>query len=301
MKSKVLITLIAILFISMGCRKRLDSFLFNNDNSITDYRLDDFGGELSLDLPNEYYIPESEIHQFTFPIEDEGEILNISAIFVGDINAISTDTVILYCHGNKDHMDHYWPRQKLLSYIGNQGRFGVLMFDYPGFGLSEGEPTEDNMYAATGRALQWLKDKGLNNQRLIVYGYSLGSAPACLSVGDKPFVLQPNKIILEAPFASSEVMVQDASVLNMPSSYFVNTKISNAEQIKKCDVPLYWMHGLKDDFLSFTTHGKLVYDNHHLSWKKKSEVQGAGHTNVPTFIGLEQYKNEVLSFILTEQ
>lgn len=288
------------LFLSVGCRKRLDSFLFNNDNSITEYKLDNFDGESSLELPNGYYIPEGDIHQFKFPIVDEGETRNVSAIFVGDINTISTDTIILYCHGNKDHMDHYWPRQKLLSYIGGQGRFGVLMFDYPGYGLSEGEPTEDNMYAATDGALEWLKDKGLTNGRLIVYGYSLGSAPTCKSAGDKSFVLQPHKIILEAPFASSEVMVQDASVLNMPASFFVNLKISNAEQIKKCNVPLYWMHGLKDNFLSISTHGKLVYDNHALSWKKKSEVPGAGHNNVPTFMGLEKYKNEILSFVLSE-
>src|SRR5690554_7127971 len=79
-----------------------------------------------------------------------------------------------------------------------QGRFGVLMFDYPGYGLSEGKPTEENMYAATDGALNWLKEKGLENDRLIVYGYSLGSAATCKSAGDKSFALQPNKIVLEA-------------------------------------------------------------------------------------------------------
>src|SRR5690554_3667789 len=300
MGSRVIIILIGILFVSTSCRKRLDSFLFNNDNSITQYYLDDFDGDLSLDLPNGYGIPESQIHQFKFTIDDEGETLDVSAIYIGDIATLSTDTVILYCHGNKDHMDHYWPRQKLLSYVGGQGRFGVLMFDYPGYGLSEGKPTENNMYAATGGALKWLKQNSLTNERLITYGYSLGSAPTCMSAGDKPFVLQPNKIILEAPFASSSVMVQDAALLNMPASFFVSTKISNAEQIKKCDVPLYWMHGIDDDFLSFSTHGKLVYDNHSSNWKKKSEVLGAGHNNVPTFMGLEKYKSEILSFILND-
>ncbi|HLV41906.1 MAG TPA: alpha/beta hydrolase [Brumimicrobium sp.] len=300
MGSRVIIILIGILFVSTSCRKRLDSFLFNNDNSITQYYLDDFDGDLSLDLPNGYGIPESQIHQFKFTIDDEGETLDVSAIYIGDIATLSTDTVILYCHGNKDHMDHYWPRQKLLSYVGGQGRFGVLMFDYPGYGLSEGKPTENNMYAATGGALKWLKQNGLTNERLITYGYSLGSAPTCMSAGDKPFVLQPNKIILEAPFASSSVMVQDAALLNMPASFFVSTKISNAEQIKKCNVPLYWMHGIDDDFLSFSTHGKLVYDNHSSNWKKKSEVLGAGHNNVPTFMGLEKYKSEILSFILND-
>jgi len=185
-----------------------------------------------------------------------------------------------------------------LSHVGEQGRFGVLMFDYPGYGLSEGNPTESNVYAATDGAMKWLSEKGLTDNRLIIYGYSLGSAPATKSVGDKPFVMNPSKIILEAPFASSEVMVQDAALLNMPASYFVNTKIDNAEQIKKCTVPLYWLHGVNDNFLSMETHGRLVYNNHNINWKMKSEVSGAGHDDVPTFMGLENYSDSLLSFII---
>lgn len=292
-----LIGLIGILLISMGCRKRLDSFLFNNDNTITEYKLDSYGGDLALELPIDYLVPNSDIHLFQFEIKDEGKYLDISAIFVGNLNKISTDTVILYCHGNKDHMDHYWPRQKLLSHIGKQGRFGVLMFDYPGYGLSEGGPTESNMYAATDGAMKWLLENGLTNDRLVVYGYSLGSAAASKSVGDKSFVMQPSKIILEAPFASSEVIVQDASLLNMPASYFTNVKIDNAEQIKKCTVPLYWLHGVNDDYLSLETHGRIVYNNHMVNWKMKNEVQGAGHGNIPTYMGLEIYNDSLLSFI----
>ena len=297
MRKVQIISVIGILFFMMGCRKRLDSFLFNNDNSITEYKLDSYGGELALEVPIDYLVPNNDIHMFEYLIEDEGEDLNISAIFVGDLNKISTDTVILFCHGNKDHMDHYWPRQKLLSHLGDQGRFGVLMFDYPGFGLSEGEPTEQNMYEATDGAMKWLKNNGLTNERLVVYGYSLGSAPATKSVGDQTFVMNPSKLILEAPFASSSVMVQDASVLNMPASYFVNTKIDNAEQIKNCEVPFYWLHGVEDDFLSLKTHGEIVFKNHTKSWKQKNEVAGAGHNDVPTFMGLEIYSDSLLSFI----
>ncbi len=297
MRKLQLIGLIGILLLLMGCRKRLDSFLFNNDNTITEYKLDSYGGDLALELPIDYLVPNSDIHLFQFEIKDEGKYLDISAIFVGNLNKISTDTVILYCHGNKDHMDHYWPRQKLLSHIGKQGRFGVLMFDYPGYGLSEGEPTEQNMYAATNGAMKWLQENGLTDDRLIIYGYSLGSAPASKSVGDKSFVMNPSKIILEAPFASSEVMVQDASLLNMPASYFTNVKIDNAEQIKKCTVPLYWLHGVNDDYLSLETHGRIVYNNHKMNWKMKSEVQGAGHGNIPTYMGLEVYNDSLLSFI----
>lgn len=298
MKKIQIVILTGILLLSLGCRKRLDSFLFNNKKT-DQYLLDDYD-DPEIELPGGYHVPSNAIHQFTFKIEDKGESLNIAAIYIGDLNTIHTDTVILYCHGNADNMDHYWTRQKLLSHVGGFGRYGVLMFDYPGYGMSDGNPTEENMYASANGALKWLKNKGLNNKRLIVYGYSLGSAPACKAVGDKSFVLQPQKIILESPFASSQVMVQDATLINMPSSYFVNAKINNAEQIKECDVPLYWIHGVDDDFLSIETHGRVVYSNHSKSWKMKNEVQGAGHSNVPIFMGFDTYKERILTFVVKE-
>lgn len=294
---KIVYVLVFLLPFIMGCKKRLDSFLYNGDNSINAYLLDDYQGEKAIDLPAGYDIQEGDIHLFTYMIEDKGEALKIYAIYIGDLNKIATDTVILYCHGNKDHMDHYWPRQKLLSYVGGKERFGVLMFDYPGYGLSEGTTTEDNMYAATGGAIKWLKNKGLTNSRFMIYGYSLGSAPASKAVGDKSFVLQPSKIILEAPIASTNAMAQDASLLNMPASFFADSKVNNVSQMKKCNVPLYWLHGIDDDFVAMKTEGQLVFDAHTKSWKQKTLVPGASHNNVPEFMGLENYKQKLFDFL----
>jgi pimeloyl-ACP methyl ester carboxylesterase len=292
--------LIFLLLLSMGCDKRLDSFLFNNDDSITSYKLDDFDGPVSLEVSSQYFVPDNMINQFTFDIESEGEALNISAIYTGDINTIATDTVIMYCHGNRDHMDYYWSRQKVYSHLGGLGRYGVLMIDYPGYGMSKGTPSEQNMYDAVDGALSWLKENGLSNDRLIMFGFSLGSASACKVAGEQNFSMNPSKIILEAPFASSEVMVEDAALIDMPASYFVNVQIANAEQIKYVDVPLLWMHGINDDFLSISTHGQVVFDNYNLAgpYKKVVKVPGAGHETVPVFLGIEEYQKEILDFIL---
>ena len=195
-----------VIFLALSCRKRLDSFLFN-PTPLDSYLLDNYGGEVSLDLNGQFTVPDSMIHQIEFPISDNGKTITVHGIYVGEIATIATDTVILYCHGNKDHMDFYWPRQKLYANIGSLGRFGVLMFDYPGYGMTEGNPTESNMYEATRGALQWLKDQGLESARLVMMGFSLGSAPVCEvagHVGDYP--LDPSKIILEAPFASAETV-----------------------------------------------------------------------------------------------
>lgn len=297
MRLFISLLLIAVIVLSSSCDKRLDDFLFNNDDSITSYKLDNYDDEVSVDIPSQYYVPDYMIDQFTFDIESEGKNLNIAAIYTGDVNTISTDTVILYCHGNKDHMDYYWPRQKLYTHLGSLGRFGVLMIDYPGFGLSEGKPTEQNMYDAVDGAMKWLKQKGLTNDRLVMFGFSLGSAPVCKVAGEQNFSMNPSKIILEAPFASSEVMVQDAALLDMPASYFVNVKIANAEQIKSVDVPFLWMHGINDDFLSISTHGQVVYDNYQGSKSEAIKVPGAGHEGVPVFYGFENYIQSIYDFI----
>ena len=288
---------IATLLLS-SCRKRLDDFLFNNDNSITEYKLDNYEGRTTLDVGLEYAVADSMIHFINYPIVSEGQTLNISAIYVGDLAKIATDTVILYCHGTADHNDFYWPRQKLYANLGGKYRFGVLMVDYAGYGLSEGNPTEANMYESVNGGLKWLKDNGLTSDRLIQFGFSLGTAPTCEVAGNPfSFHLSPSKIILEAPFASSEVMVQDASLLSFPASYFVNVKIDNAEEIKKVNVPLLWIHGEADSFLSIHTHGELVYNNYAGPSKTAVRVPGGNHEDTPFILGYTNYLSEILKFI----
>jgi pimeloyl-ACP methyl ester carboxylesterase len=260
--------------------------------------LDAYEGRTTLEVGDEYKIDDSMIHVFEFPITSEGQELMISAIYVGDINEITTDTVIMYCHGTADHNDFYWPRQKLYANLGNKHRFGVLMVDYPGYGLSDGNPTEQNMYDAVNGGLHWLKSKGLTNDRLVMFGFSLGSAPVCeVAANTTNFEMAPSKIILEAPFASAEKMIQDASLLAFPGSYFVNVKIDNAEEIKKVNVPLLWIHGESDTFLAIDKHGEIVYNNYSGPSKTAVRIPGGDHEDTPFVMGYANYMAALLTFI----
>lgn len=290
---------ILVIFIGLSllsCRKRLDSFLFNG-SKLESYQLDNYTGEVSLELNGQFAVPDSMIHRVHFPVEIDGGIVQVQGIYVGDTNQISQDTVILYCHGNKDHMDFYWCREKLYAHMGGLGRYGVLMFDYPGFGLSEGTATENNMYTATSSAISWLKTHGLTNERFMMFGFSLGSAAVCEVAGhSSDYALQPSKIILEAPFASAEIMIQDAALLSMPGSFLVDLKIDNATEIKKVNVPLLWIHGKADSFLSMKSHGQLVYDNK--SGAKESVlVPGGEHETTPFVMGYQAYIDRLTAFI----
>lgn len=109
--------------------------------------------------------------------------------------------------------------------------------------------------------------------------------------------MSPAKLILEAPFASADVMANDASGLNMPSSFFTNLKIDNAEEIKTISQPLCWIHGTNDNFLNINTHGEVVYKNYNGSYKEAHRVGGADHGEVPENMGFDNYLNTLSTFI----
>jgi pimeloyl-ACP methyl ester carboxylesterase len=291
------IILFTIIITSLSACLTLDDNLYNK-TKLTEYKLDNYTGDVDFHLDYSYTIPDSMIHLFTLNSKAAGEsnATTISAIYIGDISKIATDTVIMYCHGNKDHMDFYWQRAKLLANTKSKNRFGVLMIDYRGYGMSEGKPTEDGLYADVGAGLQWLKSKGLSNDRLVMYGFSMGTAPATKLCAEN-YSMKPSKLMLEAPFASAETMVQDGSGLAMPGDFFTTLKINNGEEIKSVTQPFFWIHGEADDFLNIDTHGAVVYNNYNGTYKEPHRIPGAGHSTIQTTMGFQNYLNAVGDFI----
>lgn len=293
---KKTVVIIIVLFLS-SCLK-LDDNLFNPKNTIKQYELDNYTGEQDFKLSSFYDIPSNLITELTLEskTENETESTKIKAIYVGDVNTIATDTIILYCHGNKWHIDFYWQRTKLLAHVNGKNKYGVLILDYRGYGLSEGKASEQGMYADVDAAMKWLKLKGCQNQNLIMYGFSLGTAPTC-ELTSKPRTLEPSKIILEAPFASADVMANDGAQLSMPATFFTDLKIDNAEEIKNVNAPFLWIHGNNDNFLNYKTHGQIVFNNYKGTYKEFFIVDGADHGEVPAKMGFDKYLEVVGKFI----
>jgi fermentation-respiration switch protein FrsA (DUF1100 family) len=290
--------LILVMFNMSACL-RLDDNLFNaNENKITEYKLDKYTGEVDFRLDASYQLAASTVTLFTLQSKAPGEstATKIYAVYIGNPQRISTDTVIMYCHGNKDHMDFYWPRAQLLANTNGKNRYGVLMIDYRGYGLSEGEPSEDGLYADVDAALEWLKSNGLTSSRLMMYGFSMGTAPATKLTAE-PRSLTPSKLMLEAPMASAEAMVRDASGLALPGSFATDLKINNAELIKKVNQPFFWIHGVDDDFLGMKTQGEVIYNNYKGVYKVPYRISGAGHSDVPNKFGFQNYLKAVGDFI----
>ena len=278
----------------------LDSTLFNPDSDLTAYKLNDNDGSLWYwTNPASYEIEDSMIHLLTVESQIPGESTSeeIHAVYLGNLQNIATDTVIVFCHGNTGNLDYYWNRISMLANIRSQHAYGVLAMDYRGFGLSSGTPTEDGMYADVDACLAWLAEQGLTGDRCILYGFSLGTAAELTA---NPRSLDPAMLILEAPFASADMLGQSSSNLNLSASFYTSYAIDNAEEIKKVEQPFLWMHGMADDYTDFETHGEVVWANYAGSRGMAVRVPDANHSFCPIVLGLDNYLEVLDDFIQGE-
>lgn len=298
--SKLLCAILLLMVSLSGCF-RMDPTLYNPDSSITEYQFNQYPIQEWWDLvPGpEISVPDSMVHPLTLQskLPDESDAKTIYAVYIGNPSEIATDTVILYLHGNGGHLDAYWHRITTLANVGGKNRFGVMAVDYRGYGLSEGTPTEEGLYADSQAAIDWLEEMGISGDRLVMYGFSMGTAPAT-ELTANPRSLTPAWLCLEAPFASAEMMGQAGTGLAMPGSFFTNLKIDNADEIAKVTQPFFWIHGEADDFIDFESHGQVVWNNYQGSQGVAIPVPGADHGDVVGTIGQAPYRAALLEFLV---
>lgn len=289
------IIIVLFFIITLNSCLELSSSLFN-PSAIETYLYEDYdSGDFNLD--SSYDVLPNELTEFSVISDLDGEKATIFGAYLGDVDAILTDTVILYCHGNSGNMDDYYQRTKLLYNTNGKSNYGVLLFDYRGFGKSEGTTSEESLKADAFAMIEWLKDKGLTSDRLLVYGFSLGSIPA-ISACWENYPLTPSMLLLEAPIGSIDVMAEDASGLSISASYFADLQTNNIEDIKNCPQDLFWLHGIDDDFLNRVTHGLPIYDNHHGKYKVFYAVEEGNHGDTPFIMGFDKYIESVKNFII---
>ena len=101
---------------------------------------------------------------------------------------------VLYAHGNAGNLTH---RSALLSRLQIDLRVATLIFDYRGYGRSDGRATISGAIADTRAASKFLAQRaGVNESALVLMGRSLGGAVAIQVASDT----QPRGLILESTF-----------------------------------------------------------------------------------------------------
>ncbi|MBP6185787.1 MAG: alpha/beta hydrolase [Saprospiraceae bacterium] len=296
MNQKTAFILCSIWLSCAGCLRLDDQFF--DPSKIDAYRMHAYTGEVDFRLPPSYDIATNLIQWQLIPsYATNNKATNIWSVFIGRQEGLPTDTIILYCHGNRDHLDFYWPRLQLLAHTGGKHRYGVLSIDYQGFGLSEGKPSQEALIQDVQAALDWLAERNVPPERIILYGFSLGSIPAIHHASLEP-LSQSGKLILEAPLNSSATLVQDASTLSLPGAFVTDLNFNNERLIQHVDRPLLWIHGTHDEKVSLLAHGEPVFHAHKGLFKEALIVVNGIHDKLPEQIGFEAYLDSLAAFIV---
>lgn len=263
---------IIILLSFSGCMT-LDSNLFNNQ-SLTSYDL------------RTTVIPDSMRSQIVMTSQDK----KIYGYFIRS-NGGNPRFTILYNHGNKHHLQEYWDRAEYLYQTG----CNVFIYDYQGFGMSEGTPSEDGFYSDARAAYAYIRSRAdVDSTKIVFYGFSLGCAAACELAAN---TFTPKKLVLEAPFANMNTLLQSGTVLDIPSGYVMKGTYDNAEKIKHIHTPLLLMHGTDDTFLDIDKNGAVVFANAN-DPKEFIRVPDANHSEIPDKMGHQNYIDTLKNFIL---
>jgi pimeloyl-ACP methyl ester carboxylesterase len=183
--------------------------------------------------------------------------------------------LVLFFHGNAGNLSDNLEYLKLLHSCG----FPIFIFDYRGYGKSEGEPLrESDLYQDARGALAYLEGQGWRHERMIFFGQSLGSAVALQMALETP----PAGLVLESSFTSMQEIVKFVS----PLAYYtvgwwgIDLPFDNLAKIGRVEVPLLLIHGDQDTVVPVAMTRALYA---RASGPKMLHIiSGGGHCNVFT-------------------
>ena len=129
-----------------------------------------------------------------------------------------------------------------------------LLISWRGFNGNDGKPTEQGLYLDAKSAIKWLSNKGIGEEKIIIYGESLGSGVATEISQNKNFA----GVILESPFTSM-IDAGKSRYPIFPISLLLKDRYESDKKIKNIKSPILIMHGEADKIVPFRM-GKKLYE-----------------------------------------
>ncbi len=159
--------------------------------------------------------------------------------------------VVLFAHGNAGNLSH---RAGVASALANQLGASVLLFDYRGFGRSDGSPSERGVLADARAARQWLSQRaGIGEPDIVLMGESIGGAVVVdLAARDGA-----RGLVLENTFSS----LPDVAAYHypwVPVRLLMRTRLDSAAKISEYRGPLLQVHGDADSIVPLDLGQRLL-------------------------------------------
>ncbi len=155
---------------------------------------------------------------------------------------------LLFLHGNAGNISDRLEKISLF----HEFDLNVFIFDYRGYGKSEGKPSEGGLYRDTSAAYDLLtKREQVFPEKIIAYGASLGGVLAIDLASQKPLA----GLILDSTFSTAADMAK--SMFPGIPVFVLRTKMDSLKKVKHVVVPKLFIHSPEDEVVPIQLGKKL--------------------------------------------
>lgn len=148
---------------------------------------------------------------------------------------------VIFCHGNAGNIADRLHSVKLLCNLG----YNVLIFDYRGYGQSEGSPNEAGTYEDAEAAWRYLVEvRGESPRRVVVFGRSLGGAVA-IELASRH---TPAALVVESTFTRLTDIGRIHYPL-IPVGLLLTNRYDSLNKVPAIPCPKLFLHGIDDELI----------------------------------------------------
>lgn len=199
----------------------------------------------------------------------------------------SQPVTVLWFHGNAGNIGSRVPWIRELHAATG---YSIFVFDYRGYGRSEGQPSEHGLYRDAAAALAHVRaDARVERDRIVYFGRSLGSAVAVELATRHP----PLALVLETPFPSLRWLAHEVYPW-LPVARWLHERYGTEQRARQIDVPSLVIHGERDEIMS--VEGSRRVAGALAGAVELYIVPGAHHNDIPTVAGAGYYRR-LIAFV----
>lgn len=170
-------------------------------------------------------------------------------------NILTAPKTMLYLCGVGRNMGDYNYLARVSAF--RQLGFSVLVFDYRGYGLSQGSfPHELQVYEDSQAAWNYLRDtRRIPSEQIVIYGESLGGAIALDLAIKHP---DAGGLIMQSSFTSMAEVIQHRKVLQIfPIDLLLTEQFNSLSKMRSLHIPVLFLHGQGDSVVPFAMSQQL--------------------------------------------
>lgn len=195
---------------------------------------------------------------------------------------------LLICHGNAGNLSEF---DRPVHYAG-LSRLGLnlLAFDYRGYGESGGVASEQGLYRDADAAYNYLRQRGVPADRIVVFGHSLGSAVAIDLVSRTPAA----GLIVEGALTSAVHRGQELYPY-IPVRWLARSRFSSIDKVPGLSIPKLFLHATADEVIP-VAHGRRLFD---AASEPKKFVELQGSHGDAFDVDSARYFGSIAEFLLT--